>query len=243
MKIYEHTEHKVIPSDRPFIVRLDGSNFKKYTSAFEKPMDSNLAKIMIMTTNNLINKFGAVTGYTHSDEISLVFGSAEQSNHMYNGRIHKICSIIAAYCSVVFNKLITNLLANNQELFGEEQRTYINQAIPFFDSRIVIFPENRDMEIVNYFIWRSVMDCSRNCVMNYARYKLGPELIKNKKNVELVEMMKAIGFNIDNDIPIIFKQGTYCKKIAVEQLGKNDKGEEVRYTRNKIINFTFKMTY
>ena len=32
MKIYEHNEHKVIPSDRPFIVRLDGSNFKKYTS-------------------------------------------------------------------------------------------------------------------------------------------------------------------------------------------------------------------
>ncbi len=251
MKIYENSEHKNIPANQPFIVRLDGNNFKKYTAAFDKPMDTNFAKIMIMTMNNLISKFNATTGYTHSDEISLVFDKVAadsndsniHQNHIYNGRISKICSIMAAYCSVVFNKLVINLINNNPESYSEEQRTFIGQSIPFFDARVVIFPKNRDMEIVNYFVWRSVMDCGRNCISTYAKYKLGAELIKNKKKNEMIEMMKSTGFNIDAEVPLFFRQGAYSKKIAVEQIGKNEKGEDVKYVRNRIINFTFRITY
>jgi len=41
MKEYESSVKINIESDNPFLVRLDGKNFSKFTKGFKKPFDSN----------------------------------------------------------------------------------------------------------------------------------------------------------------------------------------------------------
>ena len=100
MKHYETESLSIIkiPPYMPFIVRLDGKGFSKLTKGMRKPFDLLFTKSMLLTTSDLLTEFTAATGYTHSDEISLIFRtSCEKSEfdkneqqkftHIFDGRI------------------------------------------------------------------------------------------------------------------------------------------------------------
>ena len=148
MKQYEQKYELKIKPNEYFIIRLDGCSFSKYTKKFNKPFDNNFSNAMISTMNDLVTKFSAQTGYTHSDEISLVFDKIntliDNNNHIYNGRIIKICTIIASYCSLRFNYHIDNLIKKT------DIKIELNTAC--FDARILTFDENNKYELCNYFI-------------------------------------------------------------------------------------------
>lgn len=77
MKKYENqVDSKIIirPSES-YIVRLDGRTFSKFTKKFVKPFDLVFIKAMSLTMRDLVEEFDAQTGYTHSDEIILVFNA------------------------------------------------------------------------------------------------------------------------------------------------------------------------
>lgn len=57
----------------PFVMRLDGHCFSKFSRGLHKPYDYNFHRAFLNTTIRLVKEFGADTGYTHSDEISLLF--------------------------------------------------------------------------------------------------------------------------------------------------------------------------
>mgnify|MGYP002789559015 CR=1 FL=1 len=71
MKMYEFNTKQIsnIPPYLPFVIRLDGKSFSKYTSNLIKPVDELFRRSM----NDCLLEFQAKTGYTHSDEITLVF--------------------------------------------------------------------------------------------------------------------------------------------------------------------------
>lgn len=73
LKKYEKEfESRIDPKD--FIIcRLDGHKFSKYTKGFRRPFDEILSSAMQKTSEALLEKFGAVTAYKQSDEITLVF--------------------------------------------------------------------------------------------------------------------------------------------------------------------------
>lgn len=73
MKAYEVEYEMQIPGDHAFIVRADGHSFSKFTRGFHQPFDENFKTAMIRTTGDAIVQFHASTGYTHSDEITLIF--------------------------------------------------------------------------------------------------------------------------------------------------------------------------
>lgn len=56
-----------------YFIRLDGCSFHTFLKGVGKPFDPRITDAMCKTTGDLVNKFQAVTGYTSSDEISLVF--------------------------------------------------------------------------------------------------------------------------------------------------------------------------
>src|SRR6188508_3073546 len=58
---------------KPFIVRIDGHCFSKFMSCFILPFDAHFQNVMIETTKDIINQFHGITGYTQSDEISILF--------------------------------------------------------------------------------------------------------------------------------------------------------------------------
>jgi len=72
----------VVDVSRPVVVRLDGHCFSTFTRGFDRPYDLRIHRAMVGTATDLLERFGAVTAYTESDEISLIFPphSAEVSS-------------------------------------------------------------------------------------------------------------------------------------------------------------------
>ena len=115
MKLYENESLSIskIPPYKPFIIRLDGRSFSNFTSGLRKPFDCNFTKAMVLTTMDLITEFYAVCGYTHSDEITIIFKESctkeefdkeeNKSGHIFDGRSVKLLTVMSGYCSVRFN--------------------------------------------------------------------------------------------------------------------------------------------
>lgn len=148
IKGYEKKCELLIPYDEFVIIRIDGHKFSKFTKGFIKPFDKVLSDAMINTTISLVEHFGAVTGYTQSDEITLVFPpqfkelegdilidnvaglelneTKIMNNQIYGGRTQKIASLVAGYTTLMFNnhleKSIKDNLEDEEEFFSNSFR-------------------------------------------------------------------------------------------------------------------------
>lgn len=147
LKGYEADFESTIPYDQYIVVRIDGHKFSKFTKGFTKPYDPILSYSMEETTKDLVAKFGAVTGYTQSDEITLVFKPTFKekqtqslvdcdgfelckpeitNNQIFGGRVQKIASLVAAYTTMRFNthlaEQVDKALASEEEYFSNSFR-------------------------------------------------------------------------------------------------------------------------
>ena len=62
---------------------------------------------MIDTTRFLVEETGARTGYTQSDEISLLWHATDPKDQLFfDGRIQKMVSVLAALATVELNRLL-----------------------------------------------------------------------------------------------------------------------------------------
>lgn len=229
-KRYEHE----IPPYKSFIIRLDGKNFSTFTKNFNKPFDERFFEAMLLTMNDLIEKFNASTGYTHSDEITLIFNKActimewrnktNKTVHMFNGRTMKLATVISGYCSVRFSYHILGCVALNPDKNSESLIQKVSNPEMCFDARIFSCSPK---EIVEHMRWRSTFDCARNCVQSYARQFYSAKELHGKKCREMIKMMKLKGFDWIKDCPSFHKYGVYGKKILyekeVEVNGKKEK--------------------
>ena len=73
------TSERIDPS-KPFVMRLDGHGFSKFTRGLHKPYDYNFHKAFVNTASLLMKEYHADTAYTHSDEISLLFYPKKKRN-------------------------------------------------------------------------------------------------------------------------------------------------------------------
>lgn len=247
MKKYEKLTDYCIEPTAPFIVRLDGNSFSKFTKPLNKPFDHSFVCAMVSTMNDMITNFSARTGYCHSDEITLIFPAAASIEdfqkdpkkylHIYNGRIQKICSVFASYCSVRFNHYLKLLIT--QDKYSEEVVKKITSDTAIFDARIVLI-QSVD-EIINHMIWRSCYDCHRNAVSTYAQHYFSHKQLDNKTTDDKIEMLKTVGI-IWDEIPIHLKHGVYAKKELYEKECEIN-GEKMKITRTTIINKCFKISF
>lgn len=225
MKNYEeHFNHHILPH-LPYCVRLDGRSFSKYTSGFKTPVDNLFQCAMINTMNDLVSEFSSRTGYTHSDEITLIFPAVctldeyntktNKSTHIYDGRVMKICSIFASFCSARFNFHICRLFgySSNKSHYKEEVVRKIQLQNACFDCRIIQFPDDKSREIVNLLIWRSIRDSYRNMVSTYGRKYFSHKQLEGKNSDQVIDMLKNEA-NIDwnKNVPIFHKHGVYAKR-------------------------------
>lgn len=183
-------DYRKIDPKSSFIIRLDGRCFSKYTRKLEKPFDSKMKEAMKDTTRDAVSEFGAVTGFTASDEITLIFNG--ETEHPYNGRIEKLTTLASAYVSVRFN-------------------FHMNTSDAIFDARLVVLsPES----ILLHQVWRSLYDTYRNTIGLYARqYYTSKQL--NKKTTQMrIRMLEEVGVKV-SDIPLDELWGTYLKREVV----------------------------
>jgi tRNA(His) 5'-end guanylyltransferase len=164
---------------------------------------------MDRVTTWLVDETNARIGYTQSDEISLVWHTTEfKSQIFFDGKQQKMCSILAAMCSVKFNELIKEYLPDKADV------------APVFDCRVWNVPNLE--EATNYLIWRQA-DATNNSVQMAARAVYSHKACMDKGVKELQEMLHQKGINW-NDYPAKFKRGTLirrmkvCKKFTTEEL-------------------------
>ena len=251
-KLEAKYEMRILPTV-PFILRLDGKNFSTFTRGFKRPFDYNFVIAMVKTMNDLLVKYNATTGYTHSDEISLIFPAActkeeydvdpEKVKHMYDGRVIKICTVVAGYCSTRFSYHIANIIG---EVKGEYKDKFVDKIFnceTCFDCRILSFDDNMD-DIVNHMIWRSRRDCYRNCVSTYAQHHFNSKQIHGCNGNVMIKMLKEKDICWETDVPSFLKYGIYAKKNLFEKECVNVKtGEKVLAIRTGVNNFNFEIYY
>ena len=257
MKQYEKTSYEItnIKPYLPFIVRMDGNCFSKFTRGFDKPFDELFAMAMIKTSGDLLIKFSSVTSLVFSDEISLVIPAIcskkdyesdnKKYSHIYSGKQSKIISLTAGYCSVRFNYHLINLIENEKRDIKIYKKIKLMNA--FFDSRIVVFQyETSEIEITNYILWRSVYDCYRNCISTYADYYVGKKKTFKKNGKEKIIMLEKNGVNWNKDVPTHYKHGTFIKKELYDKTlfilnKKTNVKQYITCKRSRTVPFTIKI--
>ena len=224
MQEYESCYGFKVPARTYVIVRLDGKNFSKYTTMFEKPFDDGLSNVMDAATIELCKYLNPKFAYTQSDEISLVFTDIENidSELIFDGKIQKLCSISASKLTAAFNKKMLQYIANfrySPEELGKKILTGEFEEIEaVFDSRVFIIPDFR--EVSNYFIWRQ-QDCTRNSVSMAASANYPHKHLEGKSNAQKQDLLMEKGINW-NDYKTKFKRGTVIKRHSFAIEGPND---------------------
>jgi tRNA(His) 5'-end guanylyltransferase len=246
MKTLENEYEFRIPPYNSFIIRLDGKNFSKFTKGLKKPFDNNFVKAMVLTMNNLVEKFNVTTGYTHSDEITLIFNKVctkkeflnkeNKSTHSSNGRTIKLLTIMAGYCSVRFNYHLNELI--NAKNYTEKFVDKVGKFEQCFDARLLNTKEN-EIEIINHMKWRSTYDCIRNCISTYARSYFSAKQLNGIKTKEMITMMlDEKEFDWVKECPMYLKHGVYSKKELYNKEVEID-GKKETCVRSRITNKCF----
>jgi len=220
MKYYEKKIQCYIPANRPFMVRLDGRCFSNQTKGLVRPYDEMFAKAMLLTAKDALMEFHAASAYTQSDEITLIFSNNDNKDaeHIFGGRTDKILSLTAGYVSTSFTANFTKLLNENYERY--ESYLNANKNYYCFDSRIIIYPEDKTHEIVNNILWRSKYDCYRNFVSRFSEYYFPAKSLNNistKKRIEKLLKEKNIDLNA---FKTHYKYGWFIKRIECDVMTK-----------------------
>lgn len=164
MKGYEKAAETRIPNHLPMIARIDGRGFSKFTKGFDKPFDKVLSFAMDRATMSLVERTHADIGYTQSDEITLIWGPADEGGQrFFDGRIQKLSSVLAGITTSEFTFALIEAaqLQNNVEL-----RSKVQVRKPHFDCRV--WPVPSAEEAANTLLWRS-QDARKNAVSIFTR--------------------------------------------------------------------------
>jgi tRNA(His) 5'-end guanylyltransferase len=188
MKSYEAMEaQRRLDTDIPVIARIDGRKFSKFTRGFDKPFDHRLTAAMDMTTAMLVEKTHASIGYTQSDEITLVWCVDRSDNPaaqmLFDGRVQKLCSVLAGMASTYFMLHLTELLR------GDDVKIVQGRA-PHFDCRVWNVPTKA--EAANAVLWR-YHDARKNAVSAFTRCRLSHKAMQGLSADEQIQAVLDAG--------------------------------------------------
>lgn len=217
-KIAETPKTPRVPGRKWMTLRLDGTGFSKMipklrkAKVLEDGFSHDFAAIMRLCCQSLMKKFCATHGYTQSDELAVLIPPASvvrgvQQEHAYNGRVMKICSTAASYCTAVFNRGIAQIMRRNKmnELLPIE-------CWPTFDCRIGEY--DTFGEAFSLIMWRAY-DCGVNGVSDavYQLRKAGLAGQKDASRRSTAEKLKWLSSHGKLPLPKHQTQGSLYIKV------------------------------
>jgi len=219
MKSYETIDN--IVGYQSFVIRIDGRRFSRFTKYFKKPFDENFMRLMQDTAIALFKEFQPTIVHVQSDEISMVFKNRcsyekfveepHQHEHLFSGRVEKLLSISSSYATSKFCYYLKQMLEINIDDYSDLRTDFNNGKVSIsFDSRVVIIPENKEYELVNYLYWRSVNDGYRNAVSMIARKYFSSKQLDSMSTQERINQLKNINDDYDS-LPEHYKYGWFIK--------------------------------
>jgi len=243
MKRHEQTSNIVLDPTMPFMVRLDGRKFSKFTAGLKRPFDMQFANVMTAVASDLLEEFNPRTVYTQSDEISLLFYPGDVpalSQHIFGGRVHKIVSVFAAFATA---RLVKHLSTQPWSDYPQHVQDRMLAGYVAFDGRAFSLD---DTEMCNCIIWRCCHDCIRNTTSNYAHHEFGHSAIVGWSGIKMREELKKAGIDWHKDIPDRARFGVFLKKMQYTTVveipgGVNELVATIEATRTRIVSRSFKL--
>ena len=231
VKLWELATPSELPPTQWTVIRLDGHCFHTFTKPFDEPHDADLSAAMVYTTIDLCEKFQAITGYTQSDEISLLFPPSRENPVtkepyplMFNGRKQKLESLTAGYASARFNYHLGKLATKVEDQFSDKYNR-MTSGEAYFDSRAITV-DNAD-DVVRIFKWRFKFDCFKNGIAALAQHVFTPKQLFKKSTRAQMCMLSGKGIDIFGEYPPSLFFGTFVKKKLVQKMCQNRKTKVV----------------
>src|SRR4051794_10843825 len=126
--------HRMLLNRFPFqsASLADSRCFSSFTQSMKQPYDERITRAMVETTKYLVEGTHARIGYAQSDEISLVWQQDRSDSEVFfNGKIHKLTSVLAALAPVKFDHAC---------LADDTLRERAQKLMPVFDCRVFQLP-------------------------------------------------------------------------------------------------------
>lgn len=234
MKMYESVLDRELSKDSKWIMRLDGNSFSQFTKKIgaEKPFDERLMRIMEAVCISLLEKFNFVTVYSQSDEITCIPNlrpELETTEPIFNLRIQKLCSLVAAHASVVF-----------YQRFVQEFPEFANFT-PVFDARIFTVPSEE--EVLNAVLWRQ-RDCMKNAKNLVGQQFYSHKALQGLTSEQQIEKVRQEQGVLFESYPEKFRYGIFVKKNRVEVEGENPlTGEKEKAIRGRPVVSSFPIKF
>jgi len=231
MKEYEKAFDQHLEPNRFYMMRLDGHTFSKFTAPFTKPWDIRIADTMAKTCADLMAIYHCSTAYTQSDEITLIFPPQETQEQLpFGGRVGKLITLAAAYCSVRFcYHLSTQQFDQTKE---PNVARNITSFSAHFDCRVFMLPD--DKELLNNLIWRC-RDIKRNSKSNFARKFFSAKELHQINSDEMIQKVEAEKKAKWSDEPAWFRFGIIFKKMQFTKEAIDSNGKAVEAIRSKVV--------
>jgi tRNA(His) guanylyltransferase len=198
---------------------------------------------MVGTATDLLERFGAVTAYTESDEISLIFAphSDEAPNPLpFNGRVQKLVSVTAGFASARFNAHMQRESFDAAIPAQAALRERVERSEAHFDSRAFALPSIE--RLCAYVRWRAVLDCRRNSVSMLAQAHFPHRELHGVDAATCIRMLsERKGIRWDATPPF-FRFGTFVKKEQFWKDAINPRTQQpvrARRTRCAVRSFAF----
>ncbi len=204
MKAIEGVESmRRLRRDLPILVRLDGRHFHTFTRGLSRPFDEEFTACMLEAARAAMETSGAVLAYTQSDEISLVIPACDspRQEHIFGGRIQKLCSTLAAVTSLAFLRAVQLRLPAKYA-----------DRLPTFDCRVWNAPCIE--EAANCILWRE-LDAEKNSIAMHAQSLFSHAQLHGKTGVEMREMVRVLDDPWE-DLQEEHRRGSYLKRVSRE---------------------------
>ncbi len=193
MKGYERSTEVRLNPAMPIIARIDGRAFSSFTRGCEKPFDVRVSSAMRAATAHLVEETHPKIAYVQSDEITLIWQNTEGGSVLFDGRVLKLCSVLASIAAVRFDRA-----------FGGE-------SLPSFDCRVWQVPSQE--EAANTLLWRA-MDARKNSVSSACRAHYSAKAMFCKSQTEMREMLTAAGVDFDTAYASEDRHGVYFRRVT-----------------------------
>lgn len=166
----------------PYIVRVDGSNFHRYTEGLERPHDLQFLALMHATAKELMTWSKATYAFTFSDEISLFFKPESPVEHPWmGGVVRKLLAETASKTAAIFDSIAGDYVSHRK-----------NTNLAHFDAHIAMYP--REEEAGAYLAWRE--ECAiATSVKASAHHHLGYQTCRGQNLKELRQRLDEAGFD------------------------------------------------
>ena len=225
----------------PIYARIDMRAGHSWCRNLNKPFDDDYSNAMQSATAYIVEKTGAIVGYTQSDEASFVW--EDSTKIPFETRLFKLQSVLASMFTSAFIKACLKTKLEDK----------LEKSLPSFDCRVLNLPSMS--EAANMILWRE-KDSIKNSITLLALEHFSNNDIYKKNSTEKIDMLKTLK-NVCYEEVLTESQrnGAYFRREVFQHELSNDELQKIpenhwppadengnrAVTRSRVVEFSFGM--